>query len=88
MQRGHRPKGRRLVKGSGDERQVCVGSLVDTALIAELELATILMIAANESDRHLTPGEVDALLDLPPIQPAHMAPQAGIDPGSLRSRES
>jgi hypothetical protein len=54
-------------------------SLVDTALLAELELTTTLMVAANESDRHLTPDEVDALLGLPPNVRAGTAPQAASD---------
>jgi len=41
-------------------------SLVDTVLLAELELTTELMIAATQSDRHLSQDEIDVLLGLAP----------------------
>jgi hypothetical protein len=40
-------------------------SLVDTVLLAELELTTNLIIAATRSDRHLTQDEIDVLLEVP-----------------------
>jgi hypothetical protein len=57
-------------------------SLVDSALLAELELTTTLMIAANKTDRHLTPDEVDALLGLPPHAPTGSTPLAGSSPAA------
>jgi hypothetical protein len=40
--------------------------LEDHDQLAEVELLTSLMIAASESDRHLTQDEVDATLGLAP----------------------
>jgi hypothetical protein len=40
-------------------------SLVDTVLLAELELTTNLIIAASQSERHLSQVEIDALLGVP-----------------------
>jgi hypothetical protein len=37
-------------------------SLVDTVLLAELELTTNLIIAASQSESHLSQDEIDALL--------------------------
>lgn len=39
-------------------------SLEDPDLMVEVELTTTLIIAASESDDHLTPGEIDRLLGL------------------------
>lgn len=47
---------------TGDKLDV---SLVDQALLAELELTIALMVAANGSDRHLTAEEIDELLGVP-----------------------
>lgn len=41
-------------------------SLVDTVLLDELELTTDLIIAATQSDQHLSQDEIDALMGLPP----------------------
>jgi hypothetical protein len=45
-------------------------SLQDDELLAEIDLATTLMIVASRSDHHLTPAEVDDVLgvgvSLPP----------------------
>jgi len=40
--------------------------LIDAVLIAELEITTRLIVAANETDCHLSQDEVDALLDVRP----------------------
>ncbi|MBF4162574.1 hypothetical protein [Nocardioides acrostichi] len=39
-------------------------SLEDADLLGEVELTTNLIIAASESDEHLTQGEIDAILGL------------------------
>lgn len=77
----HRPKPWRDWMGPvmSDRHDV---SLVDAALLAELELTTTLMIAANKSDGHLTPDEVDALLGLPPSAPPDSAPLTGSSPAA------
>lgn len=49
---------------SGDNLDV---SLVDQVLLAELELTISLMVAANGSEQHLTPDEIDDLLGIAPL---------------------
>ncbi len=41
-------------------------SLEDDDLMGEVELTTTLMIAASESDEHLTPEQIDRLLGIDP----------------------
>jgi hypothetical protein len=41
-------------------------SLEDTALLAEVGLLTDLIIAAQESEKHLSPDKIDRLLGLGP----------------------
>lgn len=43
-------------------------SLEDGDLLAEVELTTNLIIAATESDRHLTTQEIDSILGVAPRQ--------------------
>jgi len=50
-------------------------TLEDVDLLGEVELTTNLIIAASESDEHLTPEEIDQILGLPapPPQPRREA---------------
>ncbi len=41
-------------------------SLEDSDLLGEVELTTNLIIAASESDDHLTPDEIDQILGIVP----------------------
>ena len=49
-------------------------SLEDAELLGEVELTTNLIIAASESEDHLSPDEIDAILGVdelpPPVPPA------------------
>jgi hypothetical protein len=45
-------------------------SLQDDELLAEIRLATTLMIAAGGSEHRLTTAEVDRLLELGPVLPS------------------
>lgn len=45
-------------------------SLDDTELLAEIELASRLIIACSQSDGPLSAADIDALLGLPPARPA------------------
>jgi len=56
---------------SGDNLDV---SLVDQVLLAELELTISLMVAANGSEQHLTPDEIDDLLGVGPLAPPRPIP--------------
>ena len=49
---------------SGDNLDV---SLVDQVLLTELELTISLMVAANGSEQHLTPEEIDDVLGVAPL---------------------
>lgn len=44
-------------------------SLEDPELLGEVELTTTLIIAASESDEHLTQEQIDALLGISPEPP-------------------
>ncbi len=44
-------------------------TLEDGDLLSEVELTTTLIIAASESDDHLTQDEIDRLLGIAPLQP-------------------
>ena len=44
-------------------------TLEDGDLLSEVELTTTLIIAASESDEHLTTEQIDALLGVMPIRP-------------------
>lgn len=44
-------------------------TLEDGDLLNEVELTTTLIIAASESDEHLTTEQIDALLGVLPIRP-------------------
>lgn len=44
-------------------------TLEDGDLLNEVELTTTLIIAASESDEHLTTEQIDALLGIVPIRP-------------------
>ena len=55
-------------------------TLEDDDLLGEVELTTTLIIAASESDDHLSPGEIDQLLGVTPKAP-------GEDPPLPRPRE-
>ena len=39
--------------------------LQDDELLSEVELTTSLIVAANQSETHLTPAEIDVVLGLP-----------------------
>ena len=49
-------------------------SLEDAELLGEVELTTNLIIAASESEDHLSPDQIDAILGVdgppPPVPPA------------------
>jgi hypothetical protein len=45
-------------------------SLEDSDLLGEVELTTNLIIAASETDDHLTPEEIDAILGVEPRRSA------------------
>lgn len=49
-------------------------SLEDAELLGEVELTTNLIIAASESEEHLSPAEIDAILGVdgppPPLPPS------------------
>ncbi len=45
-------------------------SLEDSDLLGEVELTTNLIIAASETDEHLTSAEIDEILGVVPGQPA------------------
>lgn len=49
-------------------------TLEDDDLLGEVELTTTLIIAASESDEHLTTEEIDRLLDVTPVDPASEFP--------------
>lgn len=55
-------------------------TLEDDDLLGEVELTTTLIIAASESDEHLTTDEIDRLLGVTPVPP-------GTDPPLPRPRE-
>ncbi len=44
-------------------------TLEDVDLLGEVELTTNLIIAASESDGHLSPEEIDRILGVAPPQP-------------------
>ena len=44
-------------------------TLEDGDLLGEVELTTTLIIAASESDDHLSQAEIDALLGVSPVRP-------------------
>lgn len=44
-------------------------TLEDGDLLGEVELTTTLIIAASESDEHLSQAEIDALLGVTPVRP-------------------
>ena len=44
-------------------------TLEDDDLLGEVELTTTLIIAASESDEHLSPEEIDQLLGVTPKPP-------------------
>jgi hypothetical protein len=46
-------------------------TLEDADLLGEVELTTNLIIAASETDDHLTTDEIDAILGVTPRRPAH-----------------
>jgi hypothetical protein len=45
-------------------------SLEDSDLLGEVELTTNLIIAASETDEHLTDAEIDEILGVAPAPPA------------------
>ena len=45
-------------------------SLEDSDLLGEVELTTNLIIAASETDEHLTDAEIDEILGVAPIKPS------------------
>jgi hypothetical protein len=45
-------------------------SLEDSDLLGEVELTTNLIIAASETDEHLTAAEIDEILGVAPAPPA------------------
>lgn len=49
-------------------------TLEDDDLLGEVELTTTLIIAASESDGHLSPEEIDRLLGVTPIPPSSDVP--------------
>jgi len=55
-------------------------TLEDDDLMGEVELTTTLIIAASESDEHLSTDEIDQLLGVTPRAP-------GTDPPLPRTRE-
>ena len=52
-------------------------SLRDDELLAEIRLATALMIAAGRLERRLTSAEVDQLLELGPVLPGQCSGPGG-----------
>lgn len=61
MTRDDRLEGRREVDSMYDQFDV---TLEDADLMGEVELTTNLIIAASESDRHLTSEEIDRILGI------------------------
>lgn len=49
-------------------------TLEDDDLLGEVELTTTLIIAASESDEHLTQEQIDRLLDVTPVDPGSGLP--------------
>jgi len=45
-------------------------SLEDSDLLGEVELTTNLIIAASETDEHLSDAEIDEILGVVPLPPA------------------
>ena len=50
-------------------------TLEDDDLLGEVELTTTLIIAASESDDHLSPAEIDELLGVTPLAPGSEPPR-------------
>ena len=50
-------------------------TLEDGDLLGEVELTTTLIIAASESDEHLSQDEIDRILGVAPVRP-RQAPEA------------
>lgn len=50
-------------------------TLEDDDLLGEVELTTTLIIAASESDEHLTQEEIDRLLGVTPASPSPELPR-------------
>ena len=68
---------RRTAAGGGPDAwtEVCVHdqfdvTLEDGDLLGEVELTTTLIIAASESEDHLSPEEIDRLLGVEPRRPS------------------
>ena len=61
-------------------------SLEDSDLLGEVELTTNLIIAASESDEHLSVDEIDKILGVPPEAPLPRAAPGPRLPGRLAGR--
>ena len=59
------PHGDPSRRGSGDVHDQFDISLEDSDLLGEVELTTNLIIAASESDEHLSVDEIDRILGVP-----------------------
>ena len=57
-------------------------TLEDADLLGEVELTTNLIIAASETDEHLTTAQIDAILG---VTPAGVLTQRPADPASAAS---
>ena len=55
-------------------------SLEDSDLLGEVELTTNLIIAASETDEHLTKAEIDEILGVSPASGAGTAAVAVLNP--------